>query len=137
MLHHSPGPECPSCENKLQQAQPALADWFRMRIKPNFPDAHISWSFRDEENQNECFANGSSHAPWPKSPHNYAENDVPRSKALDLFQLTHDNKALFPPSFYRDITALTEASGDPIKCGLKNPELGDHDHFELVLPKSP
>jgi hypothetical protein len=136
-MKHEAG-QCPLCDFKLKQAHDTLREWFLSCVKPEFPDCHISWSFRGQQDQMTFFKDGTSGVPWPRSKHNKMDAQSRAcSEALDLF-LLHENKALFPPSFYRDIEAHTEKSGwgDRIKCGLVRIKDGkkttyDRDHFEL------
>lgn len=127
MSHHTSDPVCPLCEEKLAQADAALQSWFREKIKPGFPDAHISWSFRNQADQEQAYADGKTKAHWPNSKHNHMP-----SLALDLFQIDEDGKALWSPKFFFEVDEVTQRSGSPIRWGGTFRTIGDKDHFELV-----
>lgn len=131
MSHHEVGPVCPSCEEKLEQAHPRLAEWFRTKIKPTWADAHIAWSYRDQANQDEAYAEGKSKLQYPHSPHNATEGEKPCARALDLFQMPKAGSALFPVGWYKDIALNCQAWGEPIVWGGMFTHLGDFDHFQL------
>lgn len=129
-VHHANDvPACPLCEQKLKQAHPQIAAWFRDVVKPAFPEAHVSWSFRDQKSQNEACAEGKSKLPWPKSAHNACDaSGVPCAKALDLFQLASNGMALWHWNFFKQISVLLTSD---MKWGGIWKELGDFDHFSL------
>lgn len=150
MNHHTSDPVCPLCEEKLAMAYQPLADWFRSRVKTRFKDAHVSWSFRNKQEQDACVADGASKLLWPKSAHNnsvpidykqtfsiyiFGPNSKPCALALDLFQIN----AAFPngcwdPKFYYDLNDLNHQNGSPILSGVEWRKFGDAGHFQWDGP---
>lgn len=127
-MKHEPGDKCPSCEEKLTQADPRLAAWFET-VKARFKDAHISWSFRDEKSQDEAFAAGKSALKWPDSAHNHMEGSQPMAQALDLFQLSTQGNAIYNPGWFRAINEFSQGAG--LVWGGQFRSLGDFDHWQL------
>lgn len=127
--NHSIEKLCPSCAEKLLDADIRLRNWFLETVNPKFPNAHISWSYRDAENQNKAFAQSRTNFVYPLSPHNKTNNiGKPYARALDLFKLTEDGKADFPFDFYKSISELITKD---MKWGGNFKHLGDSDHFQL------
>lgn len=121
--------DCPSCDEKLSQAHPKLIDWFKQVVKPSFKDCHVSWSFRDQYNQNQMVAMGKSKLAWPKSKHNFMdENGNPLSLAIDLFELSSNGMASWPWKYFKDISALIT---DEMEWGGNWKKFPDSDHYEL------
>lgn len=132
MNKHIEGVFCPSCNEKLEQADEELKQWFLTKVKPKFLDAHISWSFRDEKTQNEFLAMGKTKAAWPKSAHNHTREDgKPSARAIDLFELCSNGMARFAWSYYRQIADMAAQNNDPILWGGNFHSIGDADHFQL------
>jgi hypothetical protein len=132
MSHHTTDPECPLCAEKLLQAHPDIVAWFKDCIKPKFPDAHISWSFRDKVNQNQCFAEGKSKLSWPMSAHNKSDDQGnPCAMALDLFQLASNNMACWPYQWFKSIIDYSNAEGHTVQWGGNWKSIGDGDHYQL------
>jgi len=132
MPKHRSGDSCESCDEKLLGADPKLRDWFLKKVKPMFPDAHVSWAHRDKENQNRAVAEGKSKLVYPKSKHNKCDaSGKPCAQALDLFKLTADNKAVFPVEWYVAIAALADEKAG-FGWGGKWHKFKDWDHFELI-----
>jgi len=130
MSKHARDAVCPSCEEKLKQACGYMVNWFH-NTKKHFPSIHISCSFRNQQDQEQAYAEGKTHAQWPKSPHNRTNDDgVPCSYALDLFELSEGNVALFPPKLYCDLWDYCVKNGLEIIWGGKFRSLGDADHFQ-------
>lgn len=129
MKHHTTDPNCPLCEEKLQSAHVELVDWYRSFVKVKFPDAHVSWSYRDQESQDAAFEDGKTKLHYPKSAH----NKMP-SLALDLFRI-QKGIAQWEPSFFIEIHALTVKTHPEIIWGGNWKTLGDLDHFELLPEK--
>lgn len=125
MSHHTHDPVCPLCVEKLHDADPALHDIY-LQVKAEFPDAHISWTFRDEANQNQFFQDGKTRCRWPNSKHNRKP-----SRAMDLFQLRPDNVAAWPAPWFRSIADFLTSIGAPIQWGGHWKTIGDGDHYEL------
>lgn len=125
---------CPACEDKLKDAHALIADWFRKKVKPAQNAAHISWSYRDQKNQDQCFVDGKSKLKFPMSAHNKSDDQGnPCSLALDLFELDYNGMACWAWKFFRDIADRAKKDGDQIKWGGDWKSLGDGDHFELIL----
>lgn len=124
--------ECPSCEQKLLQAHPDLVEWYRELIKPKFQDCHISWSFRDKTNQNQCYAEGKSKLPWPMSMHNKCDDQGnPCSMALDLFRLCSNGMASWEWKYFRQISDLSTGYHIEIDWGGLWKSISDSDHYQL------
>jgi hypothetical protein len=122
---------CPLCQLKLKQAHPYLQKWF-LKIKSRHFDAHISWSYRDQADQEKAFSEGKTHAHYPNSPHNHLDQDGnPLSLALDLFQLSEQGKALWEQAFFRMIWDECVKDGDDMIWGGNFRSLGDLDHFQF------
>jgi hypothetical protein len=128
---HVEGTSCPSCDEKLLTAHPDLREWFNKCVKPKFTDAHISWSFRDKFNQNQCVAEGKSKLKWPLSAHNKTdENGNPCAHALDLFELCSNGMARWSWKYFKEIAAESKAKQYPVDWG--HDLWGwDDDHFQL------
>jgi hypothetical protein len=130
-LHHTNGSaECLSCAAKLMQADQDLVQWFYREVKPAFPDAHVSWSFRGEKDQNEAVAMGKSKLAWPNSKHNALGPDgKPCARAIDLFQLASNGMACWPWKWFKDIA---DVCADPmIEWGGSWTKFPDTPHFQL------
>lgn len=132
MNHHTQNKVCPLCEEKLATAHPYLREWFTQKVKPKFPQAHVSWTYRGKADQDAFFGVGKTKLKWPDSKHNATKDGAPCARALDLFELMQDNRARFSPAFYVSINAQNESEGAPIKWGGKFKNFGDGDHFELL-----
>jgi hypothetical protein len=133
--HVNGTPDCPLCEVKLQQAHPDLVKWFKEKVKPSFPAAHISWSYRDKANQEQAFLDGKSKLHYPLSAHNKCDDHGnPCAMALDLFELDFHGQASWPWGFFRDISNMNNKDACPIFWGGLWAKLGDADHMELRLP---
>lgn len=143
-VHHSNLPEvCPACELKLLEAHPVLRSWFRSHVKNRHPRIHVSWSFRDEANQNECVRRGLSKLHWPRSAHNQHLLDTltqkikPCAQALDLFYLSDHGVAQWPGPKAPDIEAefkmiSQELVTDHIPVFRGSDRWGwDGDHFQM------
>lgn len=125
MSHHTSDPQCPLCTEKLGLAHPALAHWFDA-IKAKFPDAHISWTFRDEAAQNQFFEQHKTRARWPHSAHNKQP-----AQAMDLFQIRADLVAAWPEPWFRQIADYLDSCDAPMVWGGTWKSIGDGDHFQL------
>jgi hypothetical protein len=122
---------CPSCEDKLKDAHPDLAEWFRGKVKPNYPHAHVSWSYRGKEDQEHAFLDGKTRLHFPLSAHNkHDDQGNPCALALDLFELDYNGMACWGWAFFRAIANAAQHDGIPIKWGGDFKTLGDADHFE-------
>ena len=123
-IHHTTGSNCPLCALKLVQAHPDLRAWFT-RVKAKFPSIHISWSYRDEESQEQAFKDGKSHLHYPQSAHNKTP-----ALALDLFELSEGGNAVWLRS---TLKCISDEFGAGIRWGGTWVHLGDFDHFEIVV----
>lgn len=121
--------ECESCLEKLKGCHPDIVNFFSF-VKSKHIDAHISWGYRDQVDQDNFFAKGLSDDKWPNSKHNRTENGLPKSEALDLFQLVNGT-AHFPLSFYETIYREIQAENLKIEAGLTWHK-PDSDHFQLA-----
>lgn len=129
ILHHIENVfHCPLCEAKLLQAHGDLVKWFHEVVKPNFPDMHVSCSYRDKEAQEAACQQGLSRLEYPKSAH----NKLP-SHALDLFQQI-DGRGVWNPSVYGKLNDISMTKGYPLLWGASFKSLGDYDHFQLKNP---
>ena len=111
-----------------------MGAWFA-KIKEAFPSVHISCAYRDAASQNAAFKEGKSKLTYPNSPHNQINTQgQPASRALDLFNLSIEGLATFPPAFYAAIANYCEreSNGAKIKWGGTFKILGDSNHFQLV-----
>jgi len=129
MDKHTTDIPCPACEDKKKEAHPMMISWFD-RLKSKYPNVHISWYYRGKIDQNQLLSEGRSKLPWNKSAHNIEIMGIPCAQALDLFQLI-DNKAIFDPGFYHEISEWCLSEKDPIFWGGNWKTLGDNDHFQL------
>jgi hypothetical protein len=135
MPRHELGLVCPSCDEKILSGHPLLQSCWKT-IKTGFPEAHLSWVWRDKENQNKFFAEGRTQLKWPHSTHNYMFENKPCSLAIDIFKLVEVTKALFPPRFYYDINKFIEDNYLPLEWSGrwnegKKDGFKEMDHFQL------
>lgn len=130
-LHHTKDAQCPMCEDKLKTADPELADWFH-EMKKQFPQIHISCSWRGKTEQDKAFAEGKSKLKFPESPHNKAYPDgKPCSQALDIFALTQEGEAIFPKALYQKLWQVSKKDYAMI-WGGNFQSIGDANHFQLA-----
>lgn len=129
-MKHSNSPKsCSSCEEKLKDAHPDIAAWFRDKVKAKFQDCHVSWSYRGSDDQEQAFLDGKSELHFPLSPHNKSDDQGnPCSLALDLFELDYNGQARWAWAYFRSIA---EVEAEAVFWGGQWPHLGDADHFEL------
>lgn len=128
MTHHTSDPVCPACEEKLATAHPDLAAWYRTSVKPKYPDAHVSWGYRDQVGQEAAFEDGKTRLHFPNSAH----NKVP-ARALDLFQINAAGSAVWEPRFFASLSDANKLDYPHIIWGGNWKTLGDGDHFELLI----
>ena len=126
--HHTSDPQCPLCDYKLTQAHDVLRDWFNTHVKPQYPDAHVSWSYRNKQDQDRCLAENKTRLEFPMSKH----NQIP-SLAIDLFEIDQAGHGVWNPKFFVALNEYNEGNGFPIGWGGRWRSLGDGDHFELML----
>lgn len=123
---HQQGLVCNGCNDRLEQAEQYLTDWFHaQKAKDN--SIHCSWAHREEDEQNHAFDIGESKLKWPLSKH----NAMP-SQALDLFQIDANGKAFWNPMTYAKINDESKQDGYKLKWGGEFKMLGDYCHFEMV-----
>lgn len=121
---------CPSCDEKLKSAHPDLQSWFKT-IKHKFPEAHISWAWRNKFDQNQFVAEGKSRAPWPRSKHNSLDADgKPCSDAIDLFEIASNGMACWRWVWFKEVAAFSKAQGLEIIWGGDWERFKDSPHFE-------
>ncbi len=135
MSNHNSSLDCPACSEKLKTAHVVLQDWFKTKVKTRYPDAHISWSYRGEEDQEKFFLAGETELHYPNSGHNKTdENGQPQARALDLFQEDPGlpRVTVYNPKFFFSLSEMNKSEGIPILWGGDFKRLGDADHFEMV-----
>jgi hypothetical protein len=127
---HINGKTCLSCEDKLRLADYRIQDWF-YDIKAHFPLLHISWTYRNEKDQNDCFANGSSNLKYPKSAHNFIDDQaMPCSRAIDVFEQVGD-KGVWSKNTFQKMWDYTKEKGYDMIWGGNFKSIGDSDHFQI------
>lgn len=133
VMKHENGVEiCSRCEDKLREADHALVSFFYW-VKANHPEAHVSWSFRDQANQDQCFKAGLSKLQWPYSPHNKMDlMGSPCAEAIDLFKLNSLGRAEWPKDWFEQIANEAKTAEMPILWGGHFTHLGDLDHYQTV-----
>jgi hypothetical protein len=103
-------------------------DWFNNHVKPNFKDAHVSWSYRDQASQEEAYNDKKSKLHYPQSAHNKTP-----ALALDLFEINDKGQAEWNPSFFNALNQYNLDNNIKLFWGGKYKELGDFDHFSIDL----
>lgn len=132
MSVHQEGEACSGCEMKLSRAHPKIADWFK-EVKGKYPDVHVAWAYRGEQDQEQSFQDGKTLLHYPHSAHNRVnEEGKPESLALDLFQL-QNHEAVFNPIFYLKLWEEYCDHGIGLQWGGLYRSLGDRDHFQVSL----
>ena len=130
-MKHQNGARCLRCEEKLKEANPEIVSFFYW-LKPRYQKIHISWTFRDQANQDQFFMRGTSKLKWPNSPHNATDlMGKADSHAIDLFVLD-DDKALWPIETFKAIAKDVRDNKIPMIWGGDFIHLGDFDHFQMV-----
>lgn len=137
MSHKNGTLDCETCAEKLAHAHSELAIWYTDNVKPAFPNAHISWSYRGPEDQEKCFKDGKSNAHYPMSPHNKTDDQGnPCALALDLFQLSESGQAFWPVSWFNEINKLCVQDFPSMEWGGNFTIKGkyrDFDHYQINL----
>ena len=124
---------CQSCEDKLKQAHPDLAAWFRTFVKPKHNDCHISWSYRGKVDQEKAFTDRKSKLHFPLSAHNKSDAaGNPCAQALDFFELDFNGIARWAWKYFSTISEECQQGGQPIKWGGDFHGISDSDHFEMA-----
>lgn len=120
------------CSKFLEEANPSLATWFFI-MRSEFPDLHISCSWRGKEDQTFYFMSGKSKKPWPQSKHNKMdEKGNPCAEALDLFQIDDKGKAQFKMVYYKAIHDFSQYQGfRDIEWG-GTWKMKDGPHFQMA-----
>lgn len=136
MLHHTNEEElCPMCEEKLKGACPTMVAWFRW-LRSSRRDAHVSWAWRDQEEQDRFYNQHLSNCKWPDSRHNAVDDrGNPSSEALDLFRLVN-GKAEFHVDWYEEISNESKAAGLVIEWAGDWEHFKEYDHFQTKEKKS-
>jgi hypothetical protein len=130
--HHTSDPICALCEYKLTQADPKLATWFRA-VKLKYLNLHISWSYRNKEEQEQVFTEGKSLEHFPNGKHNQMMDGKPCSKALDVFPIDERGRADWDnKTIYAQIAAYNAENHPEIHWGGNFAHLHDTDHFEIT-----
>jgi hypothetical protein len=131
-VHHSyEAGACQLCDFKLASAHPYFRDLWP-KLKAKFPLAHISCTFRNASDQELAYKQGRSKLNWPKSLHNKVNsNEVPCSRAIDLFAIDMDGKAVWSPYQFLKIAEWIESNKFPITCGVRWKKFNDPPHYEL------
>lgn len=130
-MKHERG-DCSRCAAKLSEACNEIVAFFYW-VKNNHPEAHVSWTFRDQALQEECYRMGKSKLHWPDSKHNYTDKEGhPKAEAIDLFVLTNDEKAVWPRPWFEGLWNEVDRKNLPMIWGGHFRKLGDYDHFQLA-----
>lgn len=107
-----------------------MKTWFE-QIKEKHEDLHISWSYRDQIDQEKAFNDGASRLHYPASTHNKTDSqNKPCSRALDLFQQI-DGVFVADPAFFSKLNQENASEGIKLRWGGQFKTLGDSGHFEL------
>ncbi len=131
MVKHSNSlPDCPSCDLKLEQANPLFRPYF-YSIRTKFPDCHISETFRDQQTQEDKFREGFSKEHWPNSKHNTIVNGKPESRAFDFFQQAN-GLYKHPPLWIQSVVDYCKSQNMPFRYGADFPTFKDTIHIELL-----
>lgn len=131
--HHTDGPECLFCIDKMKKAHPVLQSFFTS-LKKQEMTVHVCWSWRGKDDQNRAFDDGKSTVVFPNSKHNSVDlNGNPCSRAIDLFTIDEDGSARFEVKFYRDRAwRFIQENRLPLAWGGNFTKIKDYDHFELL-----
>ena len=131
-VHHSADPICPKCEITLMWAHPEFIPVWKA-IKTKFLDAHISWTYRDKDSQEEAFKERKSNAHFPNSPHNKTDAKGNKcSHAIDLFQITSEHpEGLWKEEWFEEIATYIVALFPFVFWGGKFKSIHDGDHYEI------
>lgn len=127
---HKNGGTCERCSVKLLEASSEIAAFFYW-VKSQFPEAHISWTFRDQANQEEMFRMGKSKLHWPESKHNVIKDGRACAEAVDLFMLTDDGQAVWPKPWFAAIAHKAYEADLTMFWGGHWAKLGDYDHWQI------
>lgn len=129
--------ECPLCLEMLKGCHPRFLDMFT-KLKAQFPLVHISSGYRGKDEQNALVKAGASSAVFPNSSHNKIdEQGLPKSRAIDLFELTTNG---WDAERFKLMAEYLFKINEPLKKPYplvyrkKNGKLvRDFPHFELSL----
>lgn len=125
MSKHTNDGVCSACTEKLSVARGELVNFF-YQVKEQYPNAHVSWSYRDKKNQDECNEKGTSKLIFPASEH----NKLP-SRAIDLFQINEYGAGVWDSKFCRQAAVIAHALDIVWGGDFSNKKQGDFDHFQL------
>lgn len=133
MIHDPKDPNCKGCRDKTDTAHPLLQEIFWECIKPAFSDAHVSWGWRSQLEQDRFVREGKSKTPWPLSKHNVENDGKPCSLAIDLFQITPEGKGAWPYKWYLDIWKELLKHKYPLRWGGTFKKWRDANHYEIFF----
>ncbi len=121
---------CVLCESKLKSAHPIFQELWP-KLKKQFPLTHCSWAFRNASDQEAMFKLGSSRLHWPNSLHNKSDSkEMPCSRAIDLFAIDEDGKAVWSPYQFKKIYEWMRENKFPIVWGGTWKKFVDSPHYE-------
>ena len=132
-LHHNLNHGvCLLCDSKVKTAHPYLRELWP-KIKTQFPLTHVSWGFRNAEEQELMVSTGASFAHWPKSDHNKMDSaNQPCSRAIDLFSYTEDGAAVWSYWQFKKIWEWIQENDFPVLWGGDWPgKKKDSPHYYL------
>ncbi len=97
MTHHTNNGRCPRCTeimDRYPNLYRPLRAWF-VFFQDQHPEGHISCAGRGQEDQEACFLNGTSHAHWLESAHNY-------NAAIDMF-LQMSGRSIYDKEWFNKV----------------------------------
>lgn len=121
---HEQGHVCEGCLERLKQGHPDIIEAYNF-AKSRYHDFHVSWIYRDEENQEKARSVGASKAKFGESKHNLLP-----AQAMDGFQLDESGIAIFDPIFCTKLNQELKNAGFKLKWGGEFKKLGDYGHWE-------
>lgn len=86
-MKHTNTTECARCNKTLETADARLVAFAKV-IRAKNQEAHVSWAYRGEKDQNDALARGTSKVAFGQSPHNFKP-----AQAVDWFRLTPNGEA--------------------------------------------
>jgi hypothetical protein len=127
--HHTQATDCPLCVEKCKDLHPTMAAWF-WRLKHEYPDCHVSCSYRGKAEQEDAFKRGTSKLHWPNSMHN-----TKPARAMDLFQIRDDFVPSWADKYFAELATWLKLNCAPIDWG--HDLWGwDRPHFQLKRGES-
>ena len=125
-VHHTNIGICPLCLEKLKDADIKLYTWFYLHVRLNWPNAHISCTFRGPHAQEKAWLEGKTTLHFPDSLHNKKP-----ARAIDLFQIDENGKGVWDKEFFSELNYYNRIQDINLKWGGEFKELKDYCHFEL------